>query len=72
MELTIIQPRRDSTSGSDNFPTQPAMMTFKQFLSGLDDSVAETDAVSKYNDYKLNFKKDQIKEFFNKHKDEEW
>jgi len=47
-------------------------MTFKHFLAGLDDSVAETDAVAKYNEYKMNFKKDQITEFFNKHKEEEW
>lgn len=47
-------------------------MTFKQFLQRLDDEVAETDAVKKYNDYKMDFKKKQLKEFFDKHKDEEW
>ena len=57
---------------SDNCPTQPAMMLFKQFLHQLDDEVGDTDAVKKYNEYKMDFKKKQVKEFFRKHKDEEW
>lgn len=62
--------RGDATS--DNCPTQPPMMLFKQFLHQMDDEVGETVAVKKYNEYKMNFKKKQVKEFFNKHKDEEW
>lgn len=57
---------------SDNCPTQPAMLLFKQFLHQLDDEVGDTDAVKKYNEYKMDFKKKQVKEFFRKHKDEEW
>ncbi|KAI1290255.1 Serrate RNA effector molecule -like protein [Halotydeus destructor] len=64
--------RENNSGGGDNYPTQPAMLTFKQFLAGLDDTVADTDAVQKYNEYKTTFKKDQILEFFNKHKEEEW
>lgn len=48
------------------------MMLFKQFLHQMDDEVGETVAVKKYNEYKMNFKKKQVKEFFSKHKDEEW
>ena len=59
-------------ASTDNCPTQPPMMTFKQFLQRLDDEVAETDAVKRYNDYKLDFKKKQLQDFFDKHRDEEW
>ena len=53
-------------------PTQPAMMTFKQFLTTLDDSVDDDDAVQRYREYKMDFKRQQIHEFFVAHKDEEW
>ena len=59
-------------ASSDNCPTQPPMMLFKQFLNKLDDEVGDTDAVKRYNDYKMDFKKTQVKEFFAKHKEEEW
>ncbi|KAG8195771.1 hypothetical protein JTE90_004777 [Oedothorax gibbosus] len=52
--------------------TQPAMMTFKQFLASQDDSIDDQEAVKKYNEYKLEFKRQQINEFFLAHKDEEW
>ncbi len=48
------------------------MMLFKHFLSMQDDSISEEDAIKKFNDYKIDFKKIQIKEFFLAHKDEEW
>lgn len=52
--------------------TQPAMMTLKQFLATQDDSISDSDAITKYNDYKLEFKRQQLNEFFVAHKDEEW
>ena len=61
-----------TTASSENCPTQPIMLTFKQFLHRLDDDVADSDAVKKYNEYKSEFKKKQAKDFFEKHKDEEW
>jgi hypothetical protein len=48
------------------------MNTFKQFLSQQDDNITDEDAIKKYNEYKLDFRKQQIQDFFNEHKDEEW
>lgn len=53
-------------------PTQPPMMTFKHFLSSQDDNITEDEALKRYSDYKIDFKKQQISEFFVQHKDEEW
>ncbi|CAG2120869.1 unnamed protein product, partial [Medioppia subpectinata] len=56
---------------ADTGPTQPPMMTFKQFLGTQGDDIDDQIAVKKYSDYKLDFKRKQIIEFFNAHKDEE-
>ncbi|XP_029436029.1 serrate RNA effector molecule homolog isoform X4 [Rhinatrema bivittatum] len=50
----------------------PVMKSFKEFLLSLDDSVDETEAVKRYNDYKLEFRRQQMQDFFLAHKDEEW
>ncbi|XP_053908712.1 serrate RNA effector molecule homolog isoform X2 [Cuculus canorus] len=50
----------------------PVMKSFKEFLLSLDDAVDETEAVKRYNDYKLDFRRQQMQEFFLAHKDEEW
>lgn len=50
----------------------PVMKSFKEFLLSLDDAVDETEAVKRYNDYKLDFRRQQLQEFFLAHKDEEW
>lgn len=50
----------------------PVMKSFKEFLLSLDDSVDETEAVKRYNDYKLDFRRQQMQDFFLAHKDEEW
>jgi SERRATE/Ars2, N-terminal domain len=58
---------------SDNDPqTQPPMLTFKQFMNSQDDSISDVDAVKKFGDYKTDFHKQQIHEFFVQHKQEEW
>ncbi|XP_027766941.1 serrate RNA effector molecule homolog, partial [Empidonax traillii] len=49
----------------------PVMKSFKEFLLSLDDAVDETEAVKRYNDYKLDFRRQQLQEFFLAHKDEE-
>nr|XP_027195841.1 serrate RNA effector molecule homolog isoform X2 [Dermatophagoides pteronyssinus] len=51
---------------------QPPMMTFKQFVNEQDDHLDVEILITKYNDYKCDFKRTQIQEFFNRHKDEEW
>ena len=56
----------------DEMPTQPAMMTFKAFLQSLPDNISDQDAIKKFNEYKVDFKKQQINEFFLAHKEEEW
>ncbi|KAJ6223773.1 hypothetical protein RDWZM_002318 [Blomia tropicalis] len=65
---------------SDNFSQdrdadeqyQPPMQTLKQFLHYQDDHIDEDTLISKYNEYKCEFRRTQIQEFFNRHKDEEW
>lgn len=52
---------------------QPQMYTLKQYLNSLDDdSIDEMELITKYNEYKTNFKRKVIQEFFNRHKDEDW
>ena len=48
------------------------MLSFKNFLHGQDDNIDQEEAVKRYNDYKNDFKKTQIAEFFAAHKDEDW
>ena len=48
------------------------MMSFKHFLSTQDDNITDEESFKRYNEYKLEFKKEQIKEFFLQHKEEEW
>lgn len=48
------------------------MQTLKQFLHYQDDHIDEDTLISKYNEYKCEFRRTQIQEFFNRHKDEEW
>nr|CAD7440480.1 unnamed protein product [Timema bartmani] len=52
--------------------TQPPMMSFKAFLQTQDDNITDDEAIRKYNEYKLEFKRQQLNEFFMAHKDEEW
>lgn len=63
--------RGESAANSD-MQTQPAMMTLKQFLDTQDDGISDTEVLRKYNEYKLEFKRQQLNEFFVAHKDEEW
>jgi len=51
---------------------QPAMMSFKAFLQTQDDQISDEDAIKKYAEYKLEFKRQQLNEFFVTHKEEEW
>ena len=54
----------------DNY--QPVMMTFKAFLSTQDDSITDEEALHKYSEYKIEFQRQQLNEFFVSHKEDEW
>ena len=58
--------------GENSDGTQPAMMSFKTFLGTQDDTISDEEAIKKYAEYKLEFKRQQLNEFFVNHKDEEW
>lgn len=38
----------------------------------MDDNVDETESVKRYNQYKLDFRRQQLQDFFLQHKDQEW
>ena len=44
-------------------------MTFKAFLSTQADDITDEEAASKYTEYKLEFRRQQLNEFFSNHKD---
>lgn len=48
------------------------MLSFKNYLHEQEDNIDQEEAVKRYNDYKTDFKKTQIAEFFTAHKDEDW
>ena len=51
---------------------QPVMMTFKAYLQTQDDSITDEEALHKYGEYKLEFQRQQLNEFFVNNKDYEW
>lgn len=53
-------------------PTQPPMMSFKAFMEQCEENISDEEAVRKYSQYKLEFKRLQINEFFINHMEEEW
>ena len=59
-----------SESSKDGF--LPQKMTFKAFLATQDDSITDEEAAHKYSEYKLEFKRQHLNEFFSNHKDSEW
>jgi len=62
---------REGEEGSelDRFPV---MMSFKAFLETQDDSITDEEALIKYGEYKLEFRRQKINEFFVLHKNQEW
>ena len=62
----------ESPTGTLQGSKKQTMLSFKQFLTQQDDSIDETDAIQKYNEYKREFKQRQIVEFFDEHKEEDW
>lgn len=48
------------------------LLTFKQFLGQQDDNINDQEAFRLYQEYKTDFKKKQVQQFFNDHKEEDW
>lgn len=61
-----------ANASSESMETQPPMLSLKAFMQTQDDNVGVDDALKKYNEYKLEFRRQQLNEFFVAHKDEEW
>ncbi|KAI5712438.1 hypothetical protein M8J75_008343 [Diaphorina citri] len=60
------------SSSAESLETQPPMLSLKAFMQTQDDNVGVDEALKKYNEYKLEFRRQQLNEFFVAHKDEEW
>lgn len=59
-------------AANNDVQTQPAMLTLKQFLDTQDENISDSEVLKKYSEYKLDFRRQQLNEFFVTHKDEEW
>jgi hypothetical protein len=51
---------------------QPPMMTMKQFIASQDENITDAEATKRYAEYRVDFRRQQINEFFTQHKEEEW
>lgn len=67
-----VPPAREPVSSGGDMLTQPAMLTLKQFLDTQDENISDSEVMRKYTEYKTDFKRQQLNEFFVAHKDEEW
>jgi len=47
-------------------------MSLKQFIASQDENITDSEATKRYTEYRVEFRRQQITEFFNQHKDEEW
>jgi len=48
------------------------MMSLKQFIAAQDENITDSEATKRYAEYQADFRRQQVTEFFNLHKDEEW
>ena len=48
------------------------MMSMKQFIAAQDENITDSEATKRYAEYRTEFRRQQINEFFTQHKDEEW
>ncbi|XP_054277475.1 serrate RNA effector molecule homolog isoform X2 [Macrosteles quadrilineatus] len=65
-------PYTNNAQRAEQTETQPPMMSLKAFLQSQDDNISDEEAIRKYNEYKLEFRRQQLNEFFVAHKEEEW
>lgn len=70
--LGVCSIPKESLTATPQGLARHSMLSFKQFLSQQDDNIDETDAITSYNEYKNDFKRKQMEEFFENHKDEDW
>ncbi|XP_020815009.1 serrate RNA effector molecule homolog isoform X5 [Drosophila serrata] len=66
-----VPPAREPISSGGDTLTQPAMLNLKQFLDTQDENISDSEVMRKYTEYKTDFKRQQLNEFFVAHKDEE-
>jgi hypothetical protein len=66
------QTDHSKSQGEPEYPTQPPFLSFKLFLQQQSDDISDEEAIKRYNEYKIEFKKTQINNFFLEHKEEEW
>lgn len=71
-QIFLFRPDVEPPQGPQGGHHAPAMMTFKQFLNAQDDNIGDEEAFNKYQEYKLEFRKTQMSDFFQQHKGEEW
>ncbi|CAF0708312.1 unnamed protein product [Brachionus calyciflorus] len=73
---SMMMPQMNQPMMMSEFPTQPRMMTFREFLRTLSEdeikNQTESYRLDKYNKYKEDFRAEQTQEFFDKHKNEDW
>jgi hypothetical protein len=50
----------------------PQLLTFKSFLATQQDELSDEEAITKYEDYKMEFMKQECERYFQAHKEEEW
>ncbi len=60
------------TAMGDSRQRGSTLLTFKQFLTQQDDNIDDEEAIKLYHEYKADFKKKQLHQFFNDHKEEDW
>ncbi|KAG8241523.1 hypothetical protein J6590_085147 [Homalodisca vitripennis] len=65
-------PYSNNNQRTEQVETQPPMLSLKAFLQSQDDNISDEEAIRKYNEYKLEFRRQQLNEFFVAHKEEEW
>lgn len=70
--FTFFRIPREALASTPQASSRHTMLSFKQFLAQQDDSISEDNAITKYNEYKNEFRGTQMKEFFEAHKDQEW
>ncbi|XP_065652189.1 serrate RNA effector molecule homolog [Hydra vulgaris] len=65
-DSNALMPHDNKINGS------PSLMGFKEFILQQEDDIDESEAIRRYQEYKVEFKRTQINDFFVLQKDKEW